>query len=85
MMANYTVSYDLVNCRDYQRLIDELKRLGALRMLESDWCLARSHSGESRRLRDHFMKFIDSDDRLVVSEIVNWAGVRMLDTPNSLK
>lgn len=84
-MAEYFVSYDLVKNKDYSKLINELKRLGALRMLESNWCLSRASTGEAKSLRDHFKKFIDTDDRLVVSEVNDWAGIRMLDNPNSLK
>ncbi|HFW4211923.1 TPA: hypothetical protein ACIBOM_005085, partial [Salmonella enterica subsp. enterica serovar Reading] len=83
-MALYFVSYDLVKTKDYQKIIDELKRYGARRMLESNWCFKRANSGESKIFRDHFKKFIDSDDRLVVSEVADWAGSRMLDNPNSL-
>lgn len=83
-MALYFVSYDLVKNKDYSKIIDELKRLNARRMLKSNWCLTRPTSGESKNLRDHFQKFIDSDDRLVVSEVTDWAGLRMMDNPNNL-
>lgn len=78
-MAVCFVSYDWV-----KEIIDELKRLGALRMLESNWCLKRSISCESKNSRDHFKKFIDSDDRLVVSEITDWDNLRMMDNLNNL-
>lgn len=83
-MALYFVSYDLVKTKDYQKIIDELKRYGARRMLESDWCFKRLNSGEAVAFRDHFRKFIDSDDRLVVAEITSWAGFNMLDNPGNL-
>jgi len=83
-MALYFVSYDLVKTKDYQKIIDELKRYGALRMLESYWCFEWKDSGKATAFRDHFVKFIDSDDSLVVSEVTDWAGRRMLDNPNSL-
>lgn len=84
VMALYFVSYDLLKTKDYQKIIDELKRYGARRMLESNWCFNRANSGESSILRDHFKKFIDSDDRLVVSEVTDWSGRWMLDNPNNL-
>lgn len=83
-MALYIVSYDLVKNKNYSKIFDELKRLGARRMLESNWCLTRSSSGESKNLRGNFQNFIDSDDRLVVSEVTDWAGVRIMDNPNNL-
>ena len=45
-MALFFVSYDLRNARNYQALHDELKKLGAVRMLESCWCLKRSNTTE---------------------------------------
>lgn len=83
-MALYFVSYDLVKTKDYEKLINELKRYDARRMLESYWCFKRTNSGESKMFREHFQKFIDSDDRLVVCEVTNWSGYRMLDNPNNL-
>jgi hypothetical protein len=83
-MALYFISYDLVKTKDYQKLFDELKRHGARRMIESNWCLKRANSAEALALRDHFIKFIDPDDRIVVSEVTDWASLNLYDNPNNL-
>ena len=88
-MALFSLTYDLVKSRDYQKLYDELDRLGAIRATESQFFFKNStHS--AKELRDHFSKFIDSDDRLVLVRVAHldgvnqWAGLRMIDSPNSL-
>ena len=82
-MALYFLNYDLRGNRDYQRLYDELQRFGAVRMLESQWCFNRVNTSASG-LRDHFAKFIDGDDGLVVSEVQRWATRKTRATPNKL-
>ena len=63
----YIISYDLVAPdRDYQPLWDELARLGATRVLQSQWVVRHGETTASG-LRDHFNKFIDSNDRLLVT------------------
>ena len=81
-MALYFLDYDLRRQRNYQALYDELARFNAVRMLESSWCFNRSNTS-AVNLRDHFKKFIDSDDGLVVGEVTNWATYKVLKTPNA--
>lgn len=83
-MALYFLSYDLRKKRNYQSLYDELKRLNAVRILESQWCFNRFNIS-AEGLRDHFKKFIDTDDGLSVSEISDWATYNVQGTPNDLK
>lgn len=66
-MTAYTVSYDLVKRKDYPELWNELKRLGAQRTQESYWLVAGSKN--AKELHDHLAQFVDSDDRLWISEI----------------
>ncbi len=82
-MALFFISYDLRKGRDYQKLYDELNSFSAVRILESIWCFKRFNI-DAAGLRDHFKKFIDSDDGLVVSEVINWATFKTLKTPNDL-
>ncbi len=82
-MALYFLDYDLRKQRDYQKLYDELGKFNAVRILESLWCFKRFNTDPSG-LRDHFKQFIDSDDGLCVSEVVNWATFKALSTPNEL-
>ena len=80
-MALYIVSYDLLNKKtfgDYEELIAELKRLGAQKILYSDWGL--NNDATSVVIRDHLRKFMHADDRILVAEIgtTNWASYKLL-------
>ncbi|MHA6281277.1 hypothetical protein ACXYMT_13970 [Salinimicrobium sp. CAU 1759] len=79
----YFLSYDLIKAKDYQKLYDELSIFGASRVLESVWCF-RYNRDSSRVLRDHFMLFIDNDDRLLVIESADWGGVNLQSDPNEV-
>lgn len=83
-MALYFFEYDLRKQRNYQPLYDELKKFNAVRILESLWCFNRVNTSPSA-LRDHFRQFIDADDAICVSEVVNWATWKTLGSPNQLK
>lgn len=64
-MKKYLVSYDLDKPgQDYTALIDELNRLGATKVLYSEWILRNTSSASD--IRDHLMKFIDRNDKLLV-------------------
>lgn len=41
-MATYFIGYDLRKDKDYKKLTTELERLGAKKVLLSDWYLERS-------------------------------------------
>ena len=69
----YVISYDLRKPgRDYKSLTDALKGIGAQRVLESVWA-ARRDQTSAEKLRDYFKKFIDSNDRLLVVAVSDWA------------
>ncbi|MDD4210342.1 MAG: hypothetical protein PHI52_08420 [Bacteroidales bacterium] len=82
-MALYFLTYDLRNKRDYQKLYDELESFKAVRVLESTWCFKKDDTS-SAELRDHFKKFIDADDGLLVVEANSWATIRTKGTPKDL-
>jgi hypothetical protein len=67
-MAYFVVSYDLIQGKDYERLIDELKLLKAQKSLLSFWFVEADATAQG--LKDHLGQFIDSDDRLVVVQFV---------------
>ena len=83
-MALYFLTYDLRKSRDYQPLYDELGKFSAVRILDSTWCLNRFNTS-AKGLRDYFKKYIDKDDGLIVSEVVDWASFNTNGTPNDLK
>jgi hypothetical protein len=74
-MALYMVSYDLHQPgRHYESLWAELGRLGARRLLASDWAVDLNNT--AGQVRDHFRSFIDDNDSLLVtkSDRHDWAG-----------
>ncbi len=83
MSKLYFVDYDLRKERDYQTLYDELNRLKAIQVLESCWCL-RIEDSSAVKIRDHFRKFIDANDGIMVSEISDWASYKTNGHPNQL-
>ena len=82
-MALYFLEYDLIKQKNYQALYAELERIGAKKHLLSSWSFKGRDSGASKAWRDHFRNFVDADDRILVSEVVDWAGINLLDTPHS--
>ena len=82
-MALYFLSYDLNNNKNYPALYEELARFNAVRILKSHWCFKRVNTSAGG-LRDHFKKFVDADDGLSVSEVVDWATFNAEKTPNDL-
>ena len=66
ILAYFTVSYDLLRNKDYQRIIDELKRLEATKVLLSMWFVELDNTAQ--QVKDHLAGFLDDDDRLVVVE-----------------
>lgn len=83
-MALFFISYDLRKQRNYQTLYDKLSEFSAVRILESTWCFNRINTN-CAELRDYFKQFIDSDDGLCVTEVVDWATFNTLSTPNDVK
>lgn len=82
-MALYFLEYDLRKQRDYAALTAELKRFNATRILKSLWCF-HSNNTTAVALRDHFRKFIDADDGLIVAGITDWATIRTEASPPQL-
>lgn len=84
-MALYFICYDITKNSQNSRLINELVRMGGIRMLDSNWCMSRVNSGDTQNLFDHLKKFIENDSRLLISEVTDWAGKNIPDNPNKLK
>ena len=76
----YAISYDLVAPgRDYQRLYNELSRLGGERILLSQWVVNLADTS-ARSLLTHLRQYVDTNDRLMVTclDSSDWAGVNLL-------
>ena len=70
-MPNYLVSYDLdkPGPKDYSRLENRLRSLGATRLLYSQWLL--KHPLPANGLESDFMQYIDpSTDGFLIVQIV---------------
>jgi hypothetical protein len=72
-VSSYILTYDLVGePRRYQPLWDALRRDNAVTILQSAWVVRTGES--SVALRDRYRQYIDSNDRLWISEVVqSWA------------
>lgn len=83
-MALYFVEYDLrAPGRNYQPLYDSLEALGAKRILESLWGLSHANT-TCVLLRDHLKPKIDSNDRLIVAKVSDWASLRSMTDINKI-
>lgn len=79
-MALYFLSYDLRKVRNNVPLYEELAGFGAVRVLESTWAF-KLDGTSCATLRDHFRKYIDQDDGLLVEQSVDWATWNVFSTP----
>lgn len=71
-MSTALITYDLCKPgRNYQPLWDRLEALGAVRVLESVWAIKTAASAVA--IRDDLLRFIDSNDRLLVGIITSAA------------
>jgi len=82
-MALYFLEYDLRKQRDYKKLYDELAIFKAIRILKSLWCF-KCERTSAESLRDHFFRFIDNDDGLIVAEVTEWASIETESNPSEL-
>lgn len=68
-----------------QLLYDELNKFDAVRILESTWCFKMEDSNTAVSVRDHFVQFIDKDDAIIVSQVIDWASIKTDGHPKQLK
>lgn len=72
-MTIYLLTYDLLkepDSEDYKPLWAELKRLGGHKVQYSVWLLDLTND-TAKQVHDHFKGYVDSNDRLWVSELVS--------------
>ena len=84
-MAVYLISYDLDKPgQDYPRLVKELERLGAIRILYSEWIFRSTSSAVE--IRDWLKSFIDGNDMLLVVGLTGEAAwTSLMITNNTFK
>lgn len=79
-MALYFLDYDVREGHDYKGLYIELGNFRAIHLLDSLWCFERIDTN-CRLLRDHFRQFLHKNDRLVISEVQDWAATTTIESP----
>jgi len=67
-MAKFAIGYQLNKQKDYPRLWDEMKRLGAHKAMNSFY-LASLTNETADSVRDHLKSFIDQDDMIFVARM----------------
>lgn len=83
MKKLFLVSYDLNKPeQDYASLLPVLRKLGARKVLYSEWVLLSGNSAEE--LRDYLTQFVDNNDALLVVACGEWAGINLQTDPNAL-
>ena len=77
-MALHLISCDLdAPGRDYRELHDELARLGAKRLMRTQWALRNPATADA--LREHLWPFMDPNDRLLVSNLdAGWTSLNVM-------
>lgn len=66
-MGLFNINYDLIATKNYDRIINELTRLGAIREQFSTWGLEIDLT--DYELLNHLQNFMDWDDKLMVSTL----------------
>jgi hypothetical protein len=85
-VKQYLVTYDLLGkpyISDYKSLFDALTAMNAKRVLLSVWMFKRSNT-TCAAIRDDLAAHLHGlTDRLLVTEITDWAGEWLVDDPNN--
>jgi hypothetical protein len=83
-MSVHLISYDLDKPgQNYPRIITELERLGAKKVLYSEWMLKSNYSDV--QLRDHLQGFIDGNDMLLVVTVSSAAWNSLMVTGQTVQ
>ena len=81
-MAVYFIEYDLRKTKDYSTLIKEIENLGGVRFLKSAWSIKHDNT-TCKIIREHLQKFMDSDDGIIVSQVVDWSYYNLEKSPHN--
>lgn len=77
MPRPFLISYDLDKPgQNYERLINRLKQFGAFSVLRSQWALKTTWTPV--QLRDDLKTYMDTNDRLLVTEVSDWASFNLM-------
>lgn len=80
----YLVSYDLMAPgKDYKPLWKALADISAVRVLDSEWAVTR-YNTTPLKLAEYIAQFMDTNDRLLVTEMPdNYAFMNLIDKPKA--
>jgi hypothetical protein len=74
----YLISYDLMAPgKNYEPLWDALRKIGAVRVLESEW-LCRRVNTSPKGLAEYCVHFMDANDKIFVTEVADNYAYRLL-------
>lgn len=81
---SYLISYDLLKPgKDYKPLWQALNNLGAVRVLESQWSV-NHHNATPLSIANYCLKYMDANDRLLVTEMPdNYAYCNLIAKPKA--
>ena len=80
-MKPYLISYDLIAPhKEYPPLLDALKKMGAAKVLLSEWLVRSDLSAKD--IRDMLKKTIDANDKLLVVALTGEAAWTATMIPN---
>ena len=82
----YMICYDLADPEsdDYEKLYEELDRLDAEPILESQWMID-IRAADANKVKRHFMKLIDKDDSLLIIPFDRRLLIRCSSSPHVTK
>ena len=79
-MAVHLVSYDLNRRKEYTRLITRIKQYTHAQVLYSQWLVQTDLT--PKQLGDDLINYMDADDGILVSEMIDSVVWRNLMIPN---
>jgi hypothetical protein len=78
-MAIYSLTYDLISAKNYEKLYEGIEALTSLhtRPTESQWIIETPKT--VKEIRDHLRAYVDKDDKIFVAQILmpKWASLNV--------
>lgn len=76
-MTVYCISYDLIEDKDYEKLIEKIKSYGTYTHAEESLWFVESEKG-APEIRDELKSCVDEDDNMIVIRVtLPWASLNL--------